>query len=182
MSADTGEQGMTSPEPGVITYPSTRFTIPLPDPYEAAVRRYEELVPPVDLARFGQLGTWDAVKELAEINAPHGFMIYWKTDITAIMAGSSSGWKCTEYLMGNHVIAERMFRYDAGVMLHAPLRTEIYADPHGGTQFIIDRPSAHFASYGNPAIAEVGAELDNLVARLLGALGAPVPSELRDRG
>jgi hypothetical protein len=173
---------MTLPDPAVINYPSTRFTIPLPDPYEVAVRRYEELVPPVDLARFSQLGTWEAVVELAEINAPHGFMIYWKTDVTAIMAGSPSGWKSTEYLMGNHVIAERMFRHDAGVMLHAPLRTEIYADPEGGTQFIIDRPSAHFASYGNPAITEVGEELDNLVAGLLGALGAPVPRELRDRG
>jgi hypothetical protein len=173
---------MILPEPAAITYPSTRFTIPLPDPYEVAVRRYEELVPPVDLARFSQLGTWDAVVEQAEINAPHGFMIYWKTDVTAIMAGSPSGWKSTEYLMGNHVIAERMFRHDAGVMLHAPLRTEIYADPEGSTQLIIDRPSAHFASYGNPAITEVGVELDNLVAGLLGALGAPVPRELRDRG
>jgi hypothetical protein len=173
---------MTLPEPDVVNYSSTRFTIPLPDPYEAAVRHYEELVPQVDFDRFGQLGTWDAVVELAEINAPLGFMIYWKTDVTAIMAGSPSGWKSTEYLMGNHVIAERMFRYDAGVMLHAPLRTEIYADPDGGTQFIIDRPSAHFASYGNPAITEVGVELDNLVAGLLGALGAPVPRELRGRG
>ena len=171
-----------TPEPAVITYPSTRFTIPLPDPYEVAVWRYEELVPPVDLARFRQLGTWDGVVELAEINAPHGFMIYWKTDVTASWRVPRRGWKSTEYLMGNHVIAERMFRHDAGVMLHAPLRTEIYADPDGGTQFIIDRPSAHFASYGNPAITEVGAELDNLVAGLLGALGAPVPRELRDRG
>ena len=47
---------------------------------------------------------------------------------------------------------------------------------------LIDRPSAHFASYGNPAVTEVGAELDSLVAGLLGALGAPVPRELRDRG
>src|ERR1700733_13722158 len=173
---------MTLPEPAVITYPSTRFAVPLPDPYEVAVRRYEELVPPVDLVRFSQLGTWDAVVELAEINAPLGFMIYWKTDVTAIMAGSPSGWKSTEYLMGNHVIAERMFRHDAGVMLHAPLRTQIYADADGGTQFIIDRPGAHFASYGNSAITEVGLELDKLVAGLLGALGAPVPRELRDRG
>jgi hypothetical protein len=164
---------MTLPAPAVVTYSSSRFPVPLPDPYEVAVRRYEELVPQADLSRFGQLGSWDAVVELAAINAPLGFMIYWKTDVTAIMAGSPSGWKSTEYLMGNHVMAERMFHYDAGIMLHAPLRTEIYADPDGDTQFIIDRPSAHFASYDNPAITEVGVELDKLVAGLLGALGAP---------
>jgi hypothetical protein len=173
---------MTLPAPAVVTYSSSRFTVPLPDPYEVAVRRYEELVPQADLSRFGQLGSRDAVVELAAINAPLGFMIYWKTDVTAIMAGSPSGWKSTEYLMGNHVIAERMFHYDAGIMLHAPLRTEIYADRGGDTQFIIDRPSAHFASYDNPAITEVGVELDKLVAGLLGALSAPVPPELHDRG
>src|ERR1700685_4220304 len=101
---------MTLPEPAVITYPSTRFAVPLPDPYEVAVRRYEELVPPVDLARFSQLGTWEAVVELAEINAPLGFMIYWKTDVTAIMAVSPSGGERTEEPMGNHVTARRGFR------------------------------------------------------------------------
>jgi hypothetical protein len=50
------------------------------------------------------------------------------------------------------------------------------------TEFIVDLPSAHFGSYGNRAITEVGVELDHLVARLLDALGAPVPRELRDRG
>jgi hypothetical protein len=51
--------------PRVVTHPVNRLVVPLPDPYEVAVRRYEELVPAVDLPRFGQLGTWDAVVELA---------------------------------------------------------------------------------------------------------------------
>lgn len=169
---------MGTAEPTVVTYTVNRLVVPLPDAYEAAVRRYEELVPVVDRARFGQLGSWEAVKELAAINAPLGFMIYWKADVTAIMAASPSGWKSTEYLMGNHVIAERMFHHDPGVMLHAPLRTEIYADRAGDTQFIIDQPSTHFASYAVPEIAEVGRHLDQLVAGLLAALGAPVPPEL----
>ncbi len=50
--------------------------------------------------------------EQAEINAPHGFMACWQADVTAIRAGSGSGWKCIEYLMGNHVIAQRMFHHD----------------------------------------------------------------------
>jgi Domain of unknown function DUF302 len=164
--------------PRVVTHPVNRLVVPLPDPYEAAVRRYEELVPAVDLPRFGQLGTWDAVVELAAINAPLGFMIYWKTDVTAIMAGSPSGWKCTEYLMGNHVIAERMFHHDPSAMLHAPLRTVIYADQDGDTQLAIDQPSSLFLSYHNPAITEVGQHLDELVAGLLTALKADVPREL----
>jgi hypothetical protein len=159
-------------------HPVRRLDVALPLPYDRAVRRYEELVPTADLARFGQLATWDAVLELAEINAPHGFMIYWRSDVTAMMAGSPSGWKCVEYLMGNHTIAERMFRHDPAAMLHAPLRTVIYADTEGNTRFVVDQPSTLFGSYGNPTIAEVGRELDRLVANLLTRLGAPVPEEL----
>jgi hypothetical protein len=55
-------------------------------------------------------------------------MRYYRGDVTAAMAGSPSFRKATEYLMGNHTIAERMFRHDPAVMLHAPLRTVVYAD------------------------------------------------------
>lgn len=160
-------------------YVVNRLTIPLPDSYDAAIRRYEELVPAVDFGRFGQLATWDAAVELAAINAPYGFMIYWKTNVTALMAGSQSGWRCTEYLMGNHVIAERMFRHEPTVMLHAPLRTLICADLDGDTQFVVDRPSDHFSSYGSAEISRVGGELDSLLAALLVELDAQVPEPLR---
>jgi hypothetical protein len=160
---------MATSEARVVDYPVQRLDVALPDLYDAAVRRYEELVPAVEMPRHP--ATWDAVVELAAINAPHGFMIYWKTDVTAIMA-PLAGWKCTEYLMGNHVIAERMFRHEPGVMLYAPLRTVIYADSAGDTHFAVDRPSAHFASYGNDEIAKVGRELDLLVLELAGLLGA----------
>src|SRR5262249_52808561 len=139
---------------------------------------YERLVPVVDTARFGQLATWDAVLALAQINAPLGFMRYWWTDVTALMAGSPSGWKCAAYLMGNHTIAERMFRHDPAAMLHAPLRVVIYADQDGDTYLAVEQPSALFVSYDNPAIAEVGHDLDELLAGLLRALHAPVPPAL----
>jgi len=160
-------------------HPVRRLDVALPLPYDRAVRRYEELVPAADLARFGQLATWDAVLELAEINAPHGFMIYWRADVTAMMAGSPSGWKCTEYLMGNHTIAERMFRHDPAAMLYAPLRTLIYADPDGDTKLAVDQPSLLFHSYDNPDVEEVGCRLDYLLALLIINLGADLPSELR---
>jgi uncharacterized protein (DUF302 family) len=161
------------------TFQVRRLSVLLPLLYDRAIERFGELVPAVDLARFGQLANWDAVIEQAEINAPHGFMVYWQADVTAIMAGSGSGWKCTEYLMGNHVIAQRMFHHDPAAMLYAPLRVVIHADQAGDTHFVIDQPSTMFASLGNPDIAAVGIELDGLVADLLTALGATVPTELR---
>jgi hypothetical protein len=81
--------------------------------------------------------------------------------------------------MGNHTIAERMFRHDPSVMLHAPLRVAIYADRDGDTYLAVDQPSALFASYNNPAITDVGNYLDELLAGLLRKLNAPVPPRTR---
>lgn len=161
-----------------IDYAGRRLVVPLPGTYDAAREHYERLVPEVDSARFFQMASWQATLELAEINAPHGFMRYYRGDITAVMAGSPSLWKATQYLMGNHTIAERMFRHDPSVMLYAPLRTLLYADPDGDTQLAIDHPSLLFASYGNSQIADVGRELDTLLAQLISLLGADPPLQL----
>ncbi|MFF3752378.1 DUF302 domain-containing protein [Streptomyces sp. NPDC002018] len=170
---------MSTPSDQYTEYPARRIDVLLPQPYDDAVRRYEELVPAIDLARFGVLGSWDAVREQAEINAPYGFMIFSKVDVTSLMATSPSGWKCSEYLMGNQVIAQRMYHHDPAVTLHAPLRTVLYADAEGRTHFAVDQPSSHFASYGRPEVTEVGLYLDGLLARLLALLGAEVPDLLK---
>ncbi|MCT9108856.1 hypothetical protein N4G69_25095 [Streptomyces mirabilis] len=104
----------------VIDHAARRLVVGLATPYDAAREHYETLVPEADLGRFSDTTSWQATLELAEINAPHGFMRYYRSDITAVMNGSASCWKATEYLMGNHTIAERMYRHDPSVMLHAP--------------------------------------------------------------
>jgi uncharacterized protein (DUF302 family) len=159
-------------------HPSRRLSVWLPDTYDAARTRFETLVPTADTTRFHQMGSWTATLELAEINAPHGFMRYHRIDVTAIMASSPSFWKATEYLIGNHTIAERMFRHDPSIMLHAPLRTLLYADKNGDTILAVDHPSLVFASYGNPDITAVGQELDDLLASLIALLGAEIPAQL----
>jgi hypothetical protein len=163
-----------------LDHPSRRLIVHLPHPYDEARELYEIMVPEADLARFGQMANWQATLELAEINAPQGFMRYYRSDVTAAMAGSASFWKATEYLMGNHTIAERMFHHDPAVMLHAPLRTLIYADPDGDTKLAVDQPSLLFASYNNPDIEMVGYRLDYLLALLIINMGADVPSALRN--
>ena len=161
-----------------VDHPSRRLVIALPTLYDEAREQYETLVPEVDYARFFQMASWQATLELAEINAPHGFMRYYRGDVTATMAGSTSLWKATQYLMGNHTIAERMFRHDPSVMLHAPLRTLLYADSNGDTKFAVDQPSLLFASYHNADIDTVGRELDALLVGLIELLGGEVPIPL----
>src|SRR5260370_3741253 len=164
-----------------IDHPDRRLVVTLPRPYDRAREHAEPCVPEADLARSFKMASWQPTLELAEINAPHGFMRYYRSDITAVMAGSPSLWKATQYLMGNHTIAERMFRHDPSVMLHAPLRTLLYADPDGDTKLAVDQPSLLFASYGNPHIARVRRALDALLASLIMLLGGDVPQQLTTR-
>ena len=163
-----------------VDHPSRRLVVALPQAYDETRARYESLVPEVDFARFPEMTSWQATLELAEINAPHGFMRYYRSDITAAVSGSPSSWRTTQYLMGNHTIAERMFRHDPSVMLHAPLRTVLYVDPDGDTKLAVDQPSLLFDSYDKPEIAAVGRELDGLLAVFIRLLGGYLPPQLGD--
>jgi Domain of unknown function DUF302 len=165
-----------------VDHPSRRLLVALPEPYDQAREHYETLVPEVDFERFFQMASWQATLELAEINAPHGFLRYYRSDVTAVMASSPSFWKATQYLMGNHTIAERMFRHDPSVMLHAPLRTLLYANADGDTKFAVDQPSLVFDSYDNRDIAAVGLELDALLAQLIKLLSGDVSTQPQVRG
>ena len=78
-----------TPPSTAIDHPARRLVVALPQPYDAAREQYEALIPEADLARFFGMASWRATVELAEINAPHGFMRYYRSDITAVMADPS---------------------------------------------------------------------------------------------
>lgn len=161
-----------------VDHPSRRLLIALPGGYEQTRINYESLVPAVDMAAFATKASWPDVLNEMKHQAPHGFVRYFDTDVVPAMAGSGSNGPATEYLMGNHTIAERMYRHDPAVMLYAPLRTLLYAGS-SGTILAVDQPSLLFASFGNTAIAAVGIELDALLVDLITALGGDVPTPLQ---
>lgn len=169
---------MSNTAPQITQLVTHRLRIALPGGYDAALTRFDQLVPAADMSRFGQLATWDAVKELAVINAPYGFMTYWTSNVTALMAGSPSDWRCVSYLLGNHVIAEKMFHHNAETVLHSPLQALICNDPQGQAQFVVDRPSDLLAGYDSPEITAVGREFNRLLAGLIHELGGVVPELL----
>ncbi len=165
-----------------VRYEVHRLSIATSLTYDETVRRYEQAVPALDEARFTALAagrpTWDDIRIATAPNAPHDFIRYWRGDFTWLFRAAGDEGRCVEYLMGNHVIAERMFRHDPAVLLHAPLRTTIHTDAHGATWFSVDQPSTHFRSYDNRAITTVGIELDLKLATLLEHLGVAVPDAL----
>jgi uncharacterized protein (DUF302 family) len=144
--------------------------------------RYEEAVPDLPLETVKDMvkrrAPWSEMLEFIDISSPYGFLIYFRNDVHPVMQLAGDHQDCVSYLMGNHTIAERMFRYDPRAMLYAPLRTLIWEDADGGAWFTADQPSTQFASLGIPEVAEVGAELDRRLANLLEGLSVPVPDAL----
>ncbi len=165
-----------------IPHEVTRWSIGTEASFEDLRDRYEAAVPALDLDRMTQLrnehASWDTVLAAATENAPHGFTRFWSTDVGGLMRLAGNRGSCASYLMGNHTIAERMYRHDPAVMLYAPLRTTIHEDRQGVTRFSIDQPSTRFASFEVPDIAAVGLELDRKVVSLLRVLDVPVPATL----
>ena len=131
------------------------------------------------MAAFEACGTpWPEVVADADVSAPHGFFIFWRSDLTPVMSLAGDSARCTSYLMGNNTIAEQMYRHDPSVMLYAPLRTVIYVDAANRTRFAVDRPSTVFDSFASQPISQVGTELDRKLAALLGALDVPAHEAL----
>jgi hypothetical protein len=166
-----------------LWYRAPRLTLPIPAVREFQ-KRYETAVPDLPLAAVADLvsrrAPWSDMVELIERSAPQGFLIYFRNEVHPVMALAGDGADCVAYLMGNHIIAERMFRHDPRAMMYAPLHTVIWEDKHGDAWFTVDQPGKQFASFDNPDIAKVGIELDHKLAALLDTLAVPVPTDLRE--
>ena len=156
-----------------------RLVVHVDLPFDEFRACYEQAVPTYDITGLARFSTWAEVRADADRAAPNGFLRYSTVDCGPAFSIAGHKAQCVVYLMGNHTIAEHMFHHDPAAMLHAPLRTLIYADPDGDTKLAVDQPSLLFASYHNPDIETVGYRLDYLLALLIINMGADLPSELR---
>jgi hypothetical protein len=167
---------------GTFPHRMTRLIFDTGQPYEEFRVRYEDAVPEADykrLAEFAERGArWPEVVADADASARLGFLLYWRSDLTPLFSLAGDSARCTAYLMGNHTLAEQMYRHDPSVMLYAPLRTAIFVDSESRTRFAIDDPGTVFAS---TPISEVGTELSRKLADLLDALDVPVRGVLEGR-
>jgi hypothetical protein len=163
-----------------------RYSVPLPGTFDEVIGRFESLVTSYPHDEFTSLlaqgAHWRDILERTEALAPLGFLLYWKNDTRPMMAAAGDSQPCVAYLMGNHTIAEQMFRFDGRVMNYAPLRVEFTADSAGRVWFTFDQPSAQFGSFDIPAVAAVGADLDDKLGTLVEHLGGNVPPRLQPSG
>ena len=155
-----------------------RLVIAVED-FDAFRARYEEAAPAYELARISHMSDWSKVKADIDAFAPYGFVRYATIDGSPVFAIAGHKARSIVYLMGNHTIAETMYRHDPGVLLYAPLRLCLYEDLEGRAHLSIDQPSDQFGSLGHPEVTATGHLLDEKLATLLDALGVSVPETLR---
>jgi hypothetical protein len=169
-------------EPTAIRHEVMRLEIPVHETYDDFLRRFERAVPRFATDRAAALierrAPWSEVIADVAASAPNDFLLYWKLDLTPLMSLAGSKNRATEYLMGNHVIAETMYRRDPAVALYVPLRCAIF-EVDGSPRFAIDKPSTMLSSLGRAEIAQAGSELDQKLARLFEVLGLEVPVNTR---
>ena len=143
--------------------------------FDGFIAAFEKAAPPFDPASVRAIvergGNWDDVVAAAAINAPNDLMVYAKIDALPLLGLAGHTTKAVEYLLGNHTIAETMFRHDPKALLYAPLRLLIYADADGNAVFSMDQPSAAFGSLGIADVTQVGELLDRKVVNLLRLIG-----------
>jgi len=165
----------------VISHQVARLDIAARDNYDDFRRNFETAVPMWDRISGVELverkASWSEVIAAMAASAPHDFLLYWKLDLAPLMSLAGNTRRATEYLMGNHVIAETMYRHDPAVALYVPLRCAIY-EGKAGTRFNIEQPSTTLSALGRDEITQIGVDLDGKLARLLSALKAEVPAVL----
>ncbi|MGB3486232.1 MAG: DUF302 domain-containing protein [Mycobacterium sp.] len=161
------------------THQMTRLNISTGIPMEAFLASFEAAAPAFDPQAFAQCSDWDDVVDMMATFAPHGLTIYARLDTRGpTLALSDIRTHAVEYLLGNHVIAETMFRHNPNALLYAPLRVLIYSDEAGEAVFAIDRPSTVFRGLHDKSIAETGKLLDDKVFGLLRAIGVDTSAAL----
>ena len=165
---------MTTDSP-IHSHSMTRIDVHTGVPFADFLAAFEAAAPPYDPVPMQRIvesgGSWDDVRAKVAENAPNELMVYAKIDAIPLLGVAGHDVKAVEYLLGNHIIAETMFRHDPRTLLYAPLRVLVYSDPDGNAVFSMDQPSSAFGSLGIAEVSEVGLSLDRKVANMLRVIG-----------
>jgi Domain of unknown function DUF302 len=166
---------MTSADYRAADHPMTRLDVLTGIAFDDFRAALEKAAPAFDPGPIQEIvaegGSWEDVRAAVAVNAPNDLMIYATIDAVPLFGLAGHRTRAVEYLIGNHVIAETMFRHDSRALLYAPLRVLVHEDGDGNAVFSMDQPSTAFGSLGIDEVSEVGRGLDRKVVALLGVIG-----------
>ena len=139
--------------------------------FEQMIVTFEQKVPAAELTKLIQLTTTQApVTEIERtvqaMVGDLGFMHFAKLAQGPLVSLLGKRKKLTVYLLGNPVLANRMFAYHPAIGLYAPLRASIYEDYGGVSHFTYDRPSSLLQQFNLEDVMAVARLLDERMSKL----------------
>lgn len=95
---------------------------------------------------------------------PHGLMIFFQVDQGRLTSLNDGIKRCSLYIVGNGVIAEKILSIDVRGSLYVPFRVCLYDNGNpGGAIISFDRPSSFIATLQQPALMKIGFLLDRKI-------------------
>jgi hypothetical protein len=143
--------------------------------YADALATFEAKVPPADNDTFKRLAESHASSREVEeaVRSMAGeleFMSFAKLEQGPLVSLLGKPKKMVVFLLGNPVLANRMFEANPAIGVYAPLRAAIYEDAQGRTHFTYDRPSALLGQFANAQVRAVAQLLDDKMGALAEAI------------
>jgi uncharacterized protein (DUF302 family) len=115
---------------------------------------------------------WSEVeREIGKVGGSLGLMIISQLDLGIIASLSGREKRCSLYLVGNPVIANRIIDIDPRGCFYVPFRVALYH--RGGAEGAVisyDRPSSFLAALGRPELAEIAESLDHKIDTVAAAV------------
>lgn len=139
--------------------------------FSETIAAFEHRIPMADSSAFARLVAADAnTREIEDVVdgmvGDLGFLILAKLDQGPLVSLMGKKKKMTVYLIGNPVLANRMFERNPAIGVYAPLRVSVYEGPDGKTRVTYDRPSTLLEQFGDEDVKSVARMLDENMSRL----------------
>jgi uncharacterized protein (DUF302 family) len=139
--------------------------------FSELVATLEQQVPPVEISVFSQMiasrfNAQEIERAVDGMVGDLGFLIVGKLDQGPLVSLLGKPKKMTGYLLGNPILANRMYELRPEVGLYAPLRAFVYEDYGGVSHLSYDRPSSLLRQFDNEEITSVARILDDRMSKL----------------
>lgn len=154
-----------------------RLDFDCPKSFEEQRSAFEKKVPAGNLSVLNELvASRASAREIEgsvqEMVGDLGLMVLGRIDQGPLVSLLGKPKKVTTYLLGNPLLANRMFEQHPGIGHYAPLRATLYEDYQGKTHFTFDRPSTVLGQFKDLQAQEVGKILDEKMVKLAEFLAA----------
>jgi len=148
-----------------------RIDVTSTKPFAEVVATLEKHVPIADMPAIlkmitSRLSAPEIERTIGDMVGELGFVVLAKLDQGPLVSLLGRPKKMTLYLIGNPVLANRMYEQHTAVGLYAPLRASVYEDRDGNCHFTYERPSTLLEQFQNEQVRVVARMLDQKMESL----------------